>query len=134
MIQGFFTNLQDKYNVNTVPTVVRLTNKLKRPDIPENDTGTPENAPRKYPFCPLCLGIRDPINNLLEVGSTIKRIEVTKDGNIPFAVESSDEWFKGDLERVMCFGCKRLAISAKDQDKLMKLLPKVVLVNGCRTF
>ena len=31
LIQGFFSRLQDKYNVNTVPTVVRLTSKLLQP-------------------------------------------------------------------------------------------------------
>ena len=31
LIQGFFDKLQGKYNVNTVPTVVRLTNKLQKP-------------------------------------------------------------------------------------------------------
>lgn len=66
LIEKFFTNLQDKYNVNTVPTVVRLTNKLLK--------YTPNDV--KYPFCPLCLGIRDQTNNLLEIGSTIKKIKV----------------------------------------------------------
>lgn len=56
--------------MNTVPTVVRLTNKLKKVE-----TGAAEGT---YPFCPLCLGVRDQINNLLEVGSTIKSIQVSK--------------------------------------------------------
>lgn len=30
LVESFFNKLQDKYNVNTVPTVVRLTNKLQR--------------------------------------------------------------------------------------------------------
>jgi hypothetical protein len=34
----------------------------------------------------------------------------------------------------MCFGCKRLVISATDQNKLMTLLPEVVTKNGQRTF
>ena len=65
LIEGFFSKLQDKYNVNTVPTVVRLTNKLLKPS---------EEWGRSYPFCPLCFGVRDSINNLLEVGSTIRSI------------------------------------------------------------
>ena len=28
LVEGFFSRLQDGYNVNTVPTVIRLTNKL----------------------------------------------------------------------------------------------------------
>jgi len=69
LIEGFFDRLQDKYNVNTVPTVGRLTAKLLKSQV---DVSTQQQS--KYPFCPLCLGIRDKINNLLEVGSTIKSI------------------------------------------------------------
>ena len=101
--------------MNTIPTVVRLTAKLKRPEV----TG-------KEPFCPLCLGIRDEVNNLLEVGSTIKRIvpcaqddggstaflTASKDDVVPY--ESSDEWFPEKLSRAFCFGCKRMVFEAKD--------------------
>ena len=61
--------------MNTVPTVMRLTSKLKgvKPDL----------------TCPICMGVRDQINNLLEVGSTISAI--TPEGVL--AVGSSDEWF-----------------------------------------
>lgn len=101
LIQGFFSRLQDKYNVNTVPTVVRLTSKLLKPTF---------DPARPYPFCPLCLGVRDKINNLLEIGSTIKRIEVSEETkndkaefitastDKPIAVESSNEWFKTSIE------------------------------------
>ena len=65
LVEGTFSRLQDKYNVNTVPTVVRLTSKLQKHDLTDI----------KYPFCPLCLGIRDKINNLLEVSSTIQSIK-----------------------------------------------------------
>jgi hypothetical protein len=99
LIEGFFDRLQDKYNVNTVPTVVRLTNKLLKPTEEE----------RLYPFCPLCLGVRDSINNLLEVGSTIKSIKVnpqrveesnfiTKNEDMPTSVQSDREWFASDIE------------------------------------
>jgi hypothetical protein len=44
--------------------------------------------------CPICMGVRDKINNLLEVGSTISAI--TPEGVT--AVESSNEWFPTDLE------------------------------------
>lgn len=65
LVEGFFTRLQDGYNVNTVPTVVRLTSKLQKEDLSDV----------KYPFCPLCMGLRDKINNLLEIGSTIQSIK-----------------------------------------------------------
>ena len=68
LIEKFFNKLQDKFNVNTVPTVVKLTNKLLKTDF------ITQNKP--YPFCPLCFGVRDEINNLLEMGSIIKRINV----------------------------------------------------------
>jgi hypothetical protein len=71
---------------------------------PEDD----EDASREYPFCPLCMGVRDNINNLLEVGSTIKSIEINKDAPADggddsivksvindkvISVQSSNEWF-----------------------------------------
>jgi hypothetical protein len=65
LVEGFFANLQDNFNVNTVPTVIRLTTKLLKTDL----------STIEYPFCPLCLGVRDRINNLLEVSSTIRAIE-----------------------------------------------------------
>jgi len=134
LIQAFFSKLQDKYNVNTVPTVVRLTGKLKKEDFDGGDA-------RPYPFCPLCLGVRDSINNLLEVGSIIKSIQVskeerdpdqfiTKTKDVPAAVQSAEEWFPDQLEQVLCFGCKRLAISARNRSELLQLLPDVVKVNG----
>ena len=68
--------MQAGYNVNTVPTVIRLTGKLQKQD----------HSDRQYPFCPLCLGPRDKINNLLEVSSTIKSIK--RDGNGENQIES----------------------------------------------
>ena len=122
--------------MNTVPTVVRLTNKLLKPV---------DEEVRPYPFCPLCFGVRDTINNLLEVGSTIKSIQVnpdrkeetsfiSKNQDTPVSVKSSNEWFKSSLEQTMCFGCKRLVISAKDKEGLLQLLPKVILANGQKIF
>ena len=82
LIEKFFDRLQDKFNVNTVPTVVKLTNKLLKNDA---------NGP--YPFCPLCLGIRDETTNLLEIGSTIKSITHNPDGTAQVqTIKSSDEW------------------------------------------
>ena len=89
--------------MNTVPTVIRLTQKLQKQDY----------SGRSYPFCPLCLGPRDKINNLLEVGSTIKSISKTPDGQAKFeSVQSSDEWFGTQIEKAFCFGCKRLCVEA----------------------
>jgi len=125
--------------VNTVPTVGRLTGKLLKSNVP---VSTEEQA--KYPFCPLCLGLRDTINNLLEVGSTIKHIEKVSSeeeskenvvDNVKFeAVKSSDEWFVSDLEKAFCFGCKRLTIESRDKDSLVALLPDVIKINGQRTI
>lgn len=81
LIEKFFHKLQDNYNVNTVPTVIRLAGKLVKPDFPN-----PEEEEAKiqsslfypcpnFPFCPLCYGIRDKLNNLLEIGTTIRSIE-----------------------------------------------------------
>ena len=46
------------------------------------------------------------------------------------SVQSSDEWFPNKIEQVFCFGCKRMAISAKDRDGFLKLLPDVVKANA----
>ena len=51
LIEQFFDRLQDKYNVNTVPTVVKLTNKLSK--------AVNLGGLTRYPFCPLCMGVRD---------------------------------------------------------------------------
>jgi hypothetical protein len=107
LVEGFFSQLQDHFNVNTVPTVIRLTSKLLKTEI---------TSP--YPFCPLCLGLRDNINNLLEVGSTIKSIENAEESKVCGKVESvksAEEWFSSDIERAFCFGCKRMAIEAIDK-------------------
>ena len=81
---------------------MRLTDKLLKTET-EGD----------YPFCPLCFGIRDKVNNLLEIGSTIKRIIPKEDGtNEVESIKSSDEWLSSEFEHVFCFGCKRMAISA----------------------
>ena len=64
IVEGFFKKLQAGYNVNTVPTVIRLTSKLQ---------GTPESD--EMGICPLCLGVKDEIKNLLEIGSPIIKIE-----------------------------------------------------------
>jgi hypothetical protein len=84
-----------------------------------------------YPFCPLCLGVRDQITNLLEMGSTIKSVDATT-GAVT-SIERPEEWLAGGgetLGRVLCFGCKRLVISAKDRGKMVSLLPRVVLENA----
>jgi hypothetical protein len=112
LVSGFFSRLQDRYNVNTVPTVVRLTQKLEKGALP-NDVS--------YPFCPLCLGVRDQVNNLLEVGSIIKSVNIkqNEDGtttDIPEYYESESDWLHSDIELAFCFGCKRLAISCVDKE------------------
>ena len=112
----FFSKLQDRYNVNTVPTVVRLTQKLKK-----------EPLKGDYPFCPLCLGVRDQINNLLEVGSTIRKIDTN---GVPISVQTEEEWFPTKFEQVVCFGCKRILIECPNKDKFLELLPEIVKVNS----
>ena len=127
LIESFFDRLQDKYNVNTVPTVVKLTNKLSKAVNLEGQT--------PYPFCPLCLGVRDTVTNLLEMGSTIKSNiagEVKK-------IERSEEWLVGaeDIGRVLCFGCKRMIISCgatEKRIKMIELMPKVVSDNSKRAL
>lgn len=119
LIEKFFDRLQDKFNVNTVPTVVRLTNKLLKTDYQG-----------EYPFCPLCFGVRDKINNLLEMGSIIKSIKVHPDGtNEPQAIQSSNEWLSAEIEQAFCFGCKRMGIMAKQKDMFVQLLPEVIKAN-----
>ena len=103
LIENFFNRLQDKFNVNTVPTVVKLTNKLQKAlnFLP-------------YPFCPLCLGVRDDIKNLLEMGSTIKNISINPDdgSSTVTCIKNSNDWLGGaEVASTLCFGCKRMIIS-----------------------
>jgi Cytoplasmic tRNA 2-thiolation protein 2 len=126
LIESFFDRLQDKYNVNTVPTVVKLTNKLSK--------AVNLGGMTPYPFCPLCLGVRDQITNLLEMGSTIKSVDPVTGAII--SIQRPEEWLEGGgeaLGRVLCFGCKRMIISAnKNRGKLVSLIPPVVLENASR--
>lgn len=110
-----------------MPTVVRLTNKLKKEEI-EIENKNP------FIFCPLCLGIRDKINNLLEIGSTIKSVKINKEEeqkkefitqtkDEPVCYKNEKEWFVNDIEQVLCFGCKRICISSLDRQKFIDMLP-----------
>jgi ribosomal protein S27E len=88
------------------------------------------------------LGVRDPINNLLEVSSTVQSIKKDSEGNIQInAVKSENEWFSSQTEQVLCFGCKRLLIEVRGgsndlaiTQKFLDLLPDVIKVNAERTF
>lgn len=122
LIERFFDRLQDRYNVNTVPTVVRLSNKLLKNEIKGD-----------YPFCPLCLGVRDQVNNLLEIGSTIKHIthKPGEDSEVE-SIASSDEWLKNEIEKSFCFGCKRMAIVSIKKNEFSGLLPRVVTENAMK--
>ena len=116
IVEGFFNRLQAGYNVNTVPTVMRLTSKLQ---------GTPEA--QENGLCPLCLGVRDEVTNLLEIGSPITKIEYGANGEQKVTrLETSDDWFKTTIEKKLCFGCKRLFIEAKDKNKLIACLPEFI--------
>ena len=100
--------------MNTVPTVIRLTSKL------QGEIGV---AAQK---CPICLGKKDSINNLLEVGSTISKISKEQIS----IVGNSDEWFPSKLERSLCFGCKRICIEALNKALLLQSLPDCMLENA----
>lgn len=95
--------------MNTVPTVIRLTSKLLKSDL----SGV------EYPFCPLCLGLRDKTNNLLEIGSTIKHIEHGETGAKTVSIQSADEWFDTQMEKAFCFGCKRMSIEAVEKQTFL---------------
>ena len=118
--------------------MIRLTNKLQKQDY----TGQP------YPFCPLCLGPRDKINNLLEIGSTIKAIRRPDHSSATDAaapeiesVQTADDWFRSSpdevpIEKAFCFGCKRLCIETKPEKRaqFISLLPGFVKANAQRTL
>ena len=77
------------------------------------------------------------MNNLLEIGSTIKSIK--RDGlekPVIETVESVDDWFRNKsteedddedvpIEKVFCFGCKRMCIETKPESReaFVKNLP-----------
>ena len=79
----------------------------------------------EYPFCPLCMGVRDEVTNLLEMGSTIKSVQVLEGGGFSVQrIERPEEWLEGaeEVGRALCYGCKRLVISCGKADKRAKLL------------
>lgn len=134
LVEGFFNGLQAGYNVNTVPTVIRLSNKLQKQDY----------SGKNYPFCPLCLGPRDKLNNLLEIGSTIKSIQRTGGpGSAPQVqtVDCADDWFRTNadevpIESAFCFGCKRLCIETKTdkRSEFIANLPDFIHANARRSL
>jgi len=114
-----------------------LTNKLQKEEF----------SGQRYPFCPLCFGPRDKINNLLEIGSTIKSIKRGAPGTAPQIeiVQSADDWFvSGDqegqdgppIESAFCFGCKRLCIETKPQNRgaFISRLPQFIKDNAMRSL
>jgi hypothetical protein len=126
LIEKFFDRLQDKFNVNTVPTVVRLTNKLMKTEFESDEP---------YPLCPLCFGVRDRTNNLLEMGSTIKSIKLNEDGTQEVvSIKNSSEWLSNELQSAFCFGCKRMSISAKNKQSFFDLLPDIIKENCHKTL
>ena len=102
IVEGFFKKLQAGYNVNTVPTVMRLTSKLSQP--------------QNQPVCPLCLGVKDELKSLLEIGSPITGITRTSSkGEVEVErVKSTKELFRSEFERAVCFGCQRLLIESRE--------------------
>lgn len=109
--EKFMTQLQGQ-NDQTIHTVLRTTNKLKKCESDFED----------QKFCRLCYGLKDKITNLLEVGSTVKKID-PETSEIEKAEEESDLWTLG-YEQELCFGCKRVFDSAEDIEKLFELLPQ----------
>ena len=82
------------------------------------------------------MGVRDEVNNLLEMGSTIKRISLNPDGTFAGvqAISKPEEWLEGaeSFGRALCFGCKRMVISSytiEKRTKFLSLLPKVIMQN-----
>ena len=124
LIQKFFSRLQDKYNVNTVPTVIKLTNKLLKVDYSASE----------YPFCPLCLGVRDTITNMLEIGSNIQSLSE----NTVTRITSPDQWFQPEdqvMQKALCYGCKRMLLSAGGKSKEFREgLPEFIKENSLIIF
>ena len=78
------------------------------------------------------MGVRDKVNNLLEVGSVISAIEVGPDGDKPVLHTSESDWLLADIQHAFCFGCKRMSLSGdKEAMKVFVAhLPPVVKDNA----
>ena len=75
------------------------------------------------------------------MGSTIKQVVVSKEKNEnSFITDSKDEvicykdsteWFdeSDKINKVLCFGCKRMLLSAKERQEVIKNLPKFIIDN-----
>jgi len=73
------------------------------------------------------MGLRDEVNNLLEMGSTIKSVNIDEStGHSSFtSIKSPEDWLTGAETQgnVLCFGCKRLLISSSSRSKIVEGLP-----------
>jgi len=128
VLEKFIDKLQSGFP-STVHTILNTLDKIK-PKYENNE------------LCPLCLGKRDKISNVLEKGSVIDYIKPQSDlfeskANV-INVEEEDERIKKiylnsefyknktDLERVCCFACGRIIENSKNQKALVEALPQVV--------
>lgn len=96
------------------------------------------------PLCPLCLGKRDKLVNVLEKGSVVQNlkkesgeepneiIDVLKESEKMNSSYLNSDFYstKSDIEKVCCFGCGRTFENAKDSAKFAESLPEIIKTNA----
>ena len=90
--------------------------------------------------CPLCLGVRDKLYNILEIGSQESLREGLNLSAIANLTPSSGTGLNGDVEKKgrsyfsneslekfsLCFGCRRIYENAKNPDDFLLNLPSEI--------
>jgi len=135
LLEDFITKLQGGFP-STVHTVLNTLDKVKSKKNLET-------------LCPLCLGKKDKLVNVLEKGSIIEHLtqekQVDNDGGTKADIiditkecekmktnymQSKFYTNKTSLEKVCCFGCGRAFENAKDPEKFSESLPEIIKTHG----
>ena len=85
-------------------------------------------------FCPVCLGHRDKIINVLEKGSVIgddfqkdKKLTIGNDFEVKqLYINSNYYQSKNDFEKICCFACARIFENSKNNKDIDLLFPSVI--------
>jgi cytoplasmic tRNA 2-thiolation protein 2 len=134
VLEKFVEKLQNGFPA-TVHTILNTLDKIKPRTVHTQ-------------ICPLCLGKRDKISNVLEKGSVIDYLKVKEEEIVTASTIESEkkvidleeedrkmkmiylqsEFYKNksSVEKVCCFACGRITENAKNQKVMSELLPGVI--------
>lgn len=150
LLEDFITKLQ----VNSTSLFLRLIHFLIKGGFPStvhtvlNTLDKIKHKRKLDTLCPMCLGKKDKLVNVLEKGSIIEHltqerqeprdktpsdlINITKECEQMKMNYLQSKFYtnKTSLEKVCCFGCGRAFENAKDPVKFSESLPEIITANG----